>query len=48
VSVALSALLSPSGAPAKVFDHVLNDNVTMCFESNIIAEYKEVLARPKF
>lgn len=47
-NILISALLSPKGAPAKVFDHVLNGNVTMCFDSNIIAEYKEVLERPKF
>jgi putative PIN family toxin of toxin-antitoxin system len=47
-NILISALLSPAGAPAKVFDHVLNGNVSMCFDSNIIAEYKEVLARPKF
>ena len=47
-NVLVSALLSPSGAPAKVFDHVLNGTVVMCYDSNIIAEYKQVLSRPKF
>ncbi|MFZ5967574.1 MAG: putative toxin-antitoxin system toxin component, PIN family [Bacillota bacterium] len=47
-NILVSALLSPSGAPARVFDHVLNGNVIMCFDSRIIAEYQEVLARPKF
>lgn len=47
-NILVSALLSPKGAPAKVFDHVLNGNVIMCFDSNIIAEYKDVLERPKF
>lgn len=47
-NILISALLSPSGAPAKVFDHVLNGNLTMCFDSQIIAEYQEVLTRPKF
>lgn len=47
-NVLVSALLSPSGAPAKVFDHVLNGNVTLCFDSNMMHEYKEVLSRPKF
>ncbi len=47
-NILVSALLSPSGAPAKVFDHVLNGNVTMCFDSNIIAEYRVVLNRSKF
>ena len=47
-NILVSALLSPSGLPAKIFNHVLHGNVTMCFDSNIIAEYQEVLARPKF
>jgi putative PIN family toxin of toxin-antitoxin system len=47
-NILVSALLSPNGPPAKVFDHVLNGNVIMCFDSNIMAEYKEVLERPKF
>lgn len=47
-NILVSALLSPAGSPAKVFDHVLNGNVVMCYDSRIIAEYKEVLMRPKF
>lgn len=47
-NILISALLSPSGAPAKVFNHVLNGNVIICFDSMIIAEYEEVMARPKF
>jgi putative PIN family toxin of toxin-antitoxin system len=47
-NIIISALLTPNGSPAKVFDHVLNGNVTICFDSNIIAEYKEVLGRSKF
>lgn len=47
-NILVSALLSPSGSPAKVFDHVLNGNVTMCFDSRMIIEYQEVLLRPKF
>lgn len=47
-NILVSAFLSPNGAPAKVFDHVLNGNIIMCFDSNILAEYREVLERPKF
>ena len=47
-NILVSALLTPLGNPAKVFDHVLNGNVTMCFDSRIIAEYQNVLLRPKF
>jgi len=47
-NILVSALLSPAGAPARVFDHVLNGDVILCFDSKIILEYREVLARPKF
>ena len=47
-NILVSALLSPSGSPAKVLDHVLNGNVVMCYDSRMIAEYQEVLLRPKF
>lgn len=47
-NIIVSALLSPSGSPAKVFNHVLNGNVVMCYDSRIISEYQEVLMRPKF
>jgi uncharacterized protein len=47
-NVLVSALLSPAGSPAKVFDHVLNGNVVMCCDSRVIEEYQEVLLRPKF
>ncbi|PKM42573.1 MAG: putative toxin-antitoxin system toxin component, PIN family [Firmicutes bacterium HGW-Firmicutes-8] len=47
-NILVSALLSPSGNPAKVFDHVLNGNITVCFDSRIIAEYQDVLERPKY
>jgi uncharacterized protein len=47
-NILVSALLSPSGSPAKVLDYVLNGNVVICYDSRIIAEYREVLLRPKF
>ncbi len=47
-NILVSALLSPYGSPAKVFDHVLNGSVVMCYDSRVIAEYQEVLVRPKF
>ena len=47
-NILVSAFISPGGAPAKVFDHVLNGNVIMCYDSNIIAGYLDVLSRPKF
>ncbi len=47
-NILVSALLSPSGSPARVLDHVLNGNVVLCYDSRIIEEYHEVLLRPKF
>ncbi len=47
-NILVSALLSPYGSPAKVIDHVLNGNVVLCYDSRMIAEYQEVLLRPKF
>ncbi len=47
-NILVSALLSPAGTPAKIFNEVLNGNVILCFDSNIINEYYEVLNRPKF
>jgi len=47
-NILVSALLSPSGSPAKVLDHVLNGNIVMCYDSRMIVEYQEVLLRSKF
>lgn len=47
-NILVSALLTPTGSPAKILDYVLNGNVTMCYDSRIIDEYQEVLQRPKF
>ena len=47
-NILVSAFLNPKGAPAKVFDYVLNGNVIMCYDSKMITEYREVLKRPKF
>jgi uncharacterized protein len=47
-NILVSALLSPSGNPAKVLDYVLNGNVVLCYDSRMIAEYQDVLLRPKF
>lgn len=47
-NILVSALLSPSGSPAKVLDHVLNGNIVMCYDSRMITEYQIVLLRPEF
>jgi len=44
-NVIVSALLSPAGAPAKVFNLILNGNVTIVYDNAILSEYIEVLGR---
>jgi len=47
-NVLVSALLSPEGAPAQVLTFVLAGEITLLFDERILAEYREVLARPRF
>ncbi len=47
-NVIVSALLNPFGKPAAVLGLVLEEKIEICFDSRIIAEYREVLTRPRF
>lgn len=47
-NILVSALLTPSGNPAKVLDYILNGTVKICYDSRIVAEYHDVLLRAKF
>jgi len=47
-NVLVSALLSPFGTPARVLDQVLSNVVQLAFDDRILAEYSEVLKRPRF
>lgn len=47
-NILVSALLSPYGPPARVLDLVLAGEVRLAFDDRLMAEYREVLARPKF
>ena len=47
-NVLVSALLSPYGNPAKIFDLAMNGSLIICYDSRIISEYREVLKRPRF
>ena len=47
-NVLVSALLNPFGTPARVLDQVLADFVQLAFDDRILAEYSEVLKRPRF
>ena len=46
-NVIVSALLSRTGNPAKVYKMFLNGQLTLVFSDDILAEYQDVLARPK-
>ena len=47
-NIIVSALLSPHGKPAYVFNRFVNGDFTLCADERIIAEYYVVLSRPKF
>ena len=47
-NVIVSALISPFGNEAQVLGAVLSGRVAPCMTREILAEYMEVLARPKF
>jgi putative PIN family toxin of toxin-antitoxin system len=47
-NVLVSALLSPFGPPARVLDLALSGEIRLAYDDRVMAEYREVLARPKF
>ena len=47
-NILVSALLSPFGPPARVLDMVLSGDIQAAYDDRLMAEYREVLARPKF
>ena len=47
-NILVSALWNKNGSPATVVRHVLEGNLSICYDSRIMAEYKEVLNRPEF
>jgi len=46
-NVLVSALLNPHGTPARIVDLVLSGAVIVLYDDRILAEYRDVLARPK-
>jgi len=46
--VLVSGLLSPDGPPGRVLDLLLRGDIVLCFDDRVLAEYRRVLARPKF
>lgn len=47
-NVLVAGLLSPFGSPARVLDLVLGGDLQVAYDDRVLAEYREVLARPKF
>lgn len=47
-NVLISGLLSPNGIPAQILSIIQNKKVTLLTDTRILAEYAEVLRRPKF
>jgi putative PIN family toxin of toxin-antitoxin system len=47
-NVLVSAMISPFGNPAQVLISVQDGKITPLFSEKMLAEYAEVLARPKF
>ena len=47
-NVAVSAILTPSGNAAKIVDMIADEQLQICYSSDILDEYVEVLSRPRF
>lgn len=47
-NVLVSGLLSPYSASAQIINLITSGTITLCYDSRILIEYKDVLARPKF
>jgi putative PIN family toxin of toxin-antitoxin system len=47
-NVLVSGLLSPFGPPGEIVRMVSSGAVVLCVDARLLAEYDEVLARPKF
>ena len=47
-NVLVAGLLSAYGPPAQVLQLLLVEKLRLCYDGRILAEYRDVLARPKF
>ena len=47
-NVLVSGLLSPFNKPADILRLIISGQVRLCVDARILAEYREVLYRPKF
>jgi uncharacterized protein len=46
-NIIVSALLQPTGPPARIFTLVLGGGLQLCLSAGIYAEYEEVISRPR-
>lgn len=47
-NVLVSGLLSPFGPPARILQLLISVALNICYDARIMAEYRDVLSRPKF
>lgn len=47
-NVLVAGLLSPFGPPGEIVRMIASGSLSVCFDARIIAEYAQVLSRPKF
>ena len=47
-NVVVSGTLSPHGPPGRIVDLAVRGDLHLLYDDRILAEYREVLARPKF
>lgn len=47
-NVVVSGILNPHGPPGRILDGLLSNRLILVFDDRILAEYSEVLARPRF
>ena len=47
-NVLVSGLLSPYGPPGRILSEIVSGEVRLCLDHRILAEYQEVLRRPRF
>ncbi len=46
-NVVVSGLLNPNGPPARILDAILDGRVKLVYDARILAEYRDVLRRPR-
>ena len=47
-NVLVSGFLNPYGPPGSIVGLAASGDLTLCYDARILAEYREVLLRPKF